>query len=94
MNFKKSMYRIGLLVAGMLLIAAPINAQQEVSPDHFDATDVARQKPAVQHRKSASTQKKSVVSHVAQGKKSNSAIQPSVTAKSEPATIALDAQHR
>jgi hypothetical protein len=90
---RKSVQGIGLLVAGMVFHAVPMVAQQEVAPDHFDAS--VKQKPAVQHRKSASTPSKSAaVSHVAQGTRSKPASQPSVIVKAEAATVAVETQPR
>jgi hypothetical protein len=88
---RKSVKRIGLVVAAMVFQAVPMVAQQEIAPDHFDGPSSApvRQKPAIHHLKSASTS--SAVSHVAQGRKSK---QPAMIVKAEAATVAVETQPR
>ena len=68
MKFSKkvvSLKMVGLLIAGLALLAIPATAQQEVSPDRPDniPTDSQRPKPAAQARKAPAAKRKDIASN-------------------------------
>lgn len=74
--------RISLLLAGAALLSAPMIAQQEVDPDHFDSTASKNQKPAPKP-KPANSQPKNTA---AKAKSKSQPVQVSV-AKTDPAPV-------
>lgn len=77
--------RIGLLLAVSAFLTAPMIAQQEVDPDHFDSTASKNQKPAPKP-KAANSQSKNAASTAAKAKSKSQPVQVSA-AQNDPAPV-------
>jgi hypothetical protein len=76
-----------LFLAGLVLPTAPMAAQQEVSPEHFDAKQGAApaRKPALAHKTAADKKKPSPGKHNAAAQKPTSKPEESAALKPAPA---------
>ena len=87
---KLSLPGIGMLFAAVVLLAIPMSAQQEVSPDHFDGNPVvnSKSKPAPKQAKQVAAKKPGSASHVAVKPKAVPAQHESAQATAAPVQTA------
>jgi hypothetical protein len=86
-----------LLLAGVLSLAVPAVAQQEVDPDRFEPRPAAtqNQNAAVRHHKSALQARNAAPAHIATKAKSKAEPQQvSAVVKPEASGVQSDAGHR
>ena len=85
-RMSQKMKRWTVLFAGLAVLALPLAAQQEVSPDHFDAQQVAARarKPKPVHKMTGNKSRHRVDRQNSAGKKAANKPQVSAALKSGP----------